>query len=243
MLKPISLIPEVLGEQDQEVQLMKAEIDSHKPGLESINTSVHDMIKNSDPATQAKLQDKLDQLNQGYQSCSSRIRDREEDLKTIKVKLSTFQDMASAQESWLVPSLETLESQEVDQMEATLLKDRLHDMRLQSEERKVELKAIQTLSDELVKHPNTGDVGHVKDKMAQLVQSWKDLNDMHADREKDVEYRENQSHKYHQARDEVIQWLDRMENKVGQLEPVAIDVEIIERQIEELQVMYLHLNK
>ena len=51
-----------------------------------------------------------------------------------------------------------------------------------------------------------------------------------------MEFREDQSNKYLQSRDETNTWLGEMEQRLERLEPVAIDVERIEQQIDTLRV-------
>lgn len=67
---------------------------------------------------------------------------------------------------------------------------------MSSKKREDELKYLQQLGDELVKNPNTSDVGSMKDKLAQLDHNWVDFKAIYDDREKDVEYREQQSNRY-----------------------------------------------
>ena len=57
-----------------------------------------------------------------------------------------------------------------------------------------------------------------------------------SERQKELEFREDQSNKYLQSRDETNTWLGEMEQRLERLEPVAIDVERIEQQIDTLRV-------
>lgn len=41
---------------------------------------------------------------------------------------------------------------------------------------------------------------------------------------------------YEKLRDQVLVWLQNTETRVNRLEPVAVDMEVIKRQIEELKV-------
>ncbi len=49
--------------------------------------------------------------------------------------------------------------------------------------------------------------------------------------------REEQSDKFDQCKASVLRWLGSTEARLDDLEPVAIDIEIIEKQIEEIEVI------
>ena len=59
------------------------------------------------------------------------------------------------------------------------------------------------------------------------------------ERQKELAERDDQQSRYGDAKDDVIAWLSEMEARIERLEPVAIDVEVIEQQIDDLRVRRL----
>lgn len=69
-----------------------------------------------------------------------------------------------------------------------------------------------------------------------MEQLWKELNLAVDEKHKNSKLRLEQLNAYEKLRDQVLFWLTNMENKVNQLEPVAVEMETIKKQIEELKV-------
>lgn len=66
---------------------------------------------------------------------------------------------------------------------------------------------------------------------------WKDLLQLLDEKHRNSKLRVEQLNAYEKLRDQVLHWLTNMENKLNRLEPVAIEVESIKKQIEELKVL------
>lgn len=55
-MKPVSLNQDTLRDQVQEIREVKADIEDHQPGVESVNKSVSKVIKSADPKTQGVME-------------------------------------------------------------------------------------------------------------------------------------------------------------------------------------------
>lgn len=66
---------------------------------------------------------------------------------------------------------------------------------------------------------------------------WKDLNSLLEDKQKLSRARADQLGAYEKLRDQVIEWLTAMETRVLRLEPVAVEIETLKRQTEQLKVI------
>ncbi len=69
-----------------------------------------------------------------------------------------------------------------------------------------------------------------------LEQLWKELNQLLDDKHRNSKLRLEQLNAYEKLRDQVLSWLNNMEIRVNRLEPVAVEMETIKKQIEELKV-------
>lgn len=65
---------------------------------------------------------------------------------------------------------------------------------------------------------------------------WRELNNLLEDRHRLGKARTEQLMAYEKLRDQVLVWLQNTETRVNRLEPVAVDMEVIKRQIDELKV-------
>lgn len=196
-MKPVSLNEEVLSDQAQEIQEVRADIEDHTPGVESINKSVQDMIRTGDPSTKVNLQQKLDKLNKSFEKCERRASQRQHDIKLISDKLNDFVELSTDMENWLFSNFEALESQDVDEneIETGELKDKLRTIGLNTKERERQLKELEQMGEELVKHPNSGDVVPVKDRLVKLKHDWTDFNTVYGEKQTVVEEQQQQSHR------------------------------------------------
>lgn len=68
-----------------------------------------------------------------------------------------------------------------------------------------------------------------------LESQWKDLNALLDEKQKLSKQRSEQLVAYEKLRDQVLEWLQSTENKVARLEPIAIDIETLKRQNEEIK--------
>ena len=238
-LRPISLADETLQDQIQEVQMMRSDVDSHQPSINTVNKS----IDSSDPNTSKAMLDQLKDLNTRFNDVSDRCKEREKDQKDVSSKLNDFRDHIQAFNDWVAPTLETLESKEMAQLDTPQYKAKVNDIRAEAEEKVQDLEYIKAIGQELIKNPKTGDVSGVKEAMAECERNWHDFNEVLDDKEQEATQREEQSNRYAEVYAEVVQWLCNTEGTVDALEPVAVDIEIIEKQIEELQVSRMAQNE
>ena len=65
---------------------------------------------------------------------------------------------------------------------------------------------------------------------------WKDLNTVIDRSLADGKLRLDQLHTYEKLRDQVLEWLTRNENRINSLEPVAVDIDLLKKQTDEIKV-------
>lgn len=68
-----------------------------------------------------------------------------------------------------------------------------------------------------------------------LESQWKDLNTLLDEKQKLSKQRSEQLSAYEKLRDQIFEWLTVTENKVSRLEVIAIDIDLLKRQNEELK--------
>ena len=236
-MKPISLSQDSLDNQIQELHMLQSDIESHTPSVDKVNKAAKDLIKSgSDPNKLRDINKKLSSLNEGFKKVAAQCTERGQDIDGVSEKLAQFNEAVQNFEEWVAPALDTLQSSDTSQLETPAFKDKIKEIDEESRQKTDELEKINKLGKALVQNPKTADVGAVKGKVAQCGKTWQEFEQLLRDREREAEYREKQASQYELLRDEVLQWLNEIDNIVDNLQPVAIDVEVVEKQIEELKV-------
>lgn len=69
-----------------------------------------------------------------------------------------------------------------------------------------------------------------------LESQWRELNALLEDHQRLGKARSEQLLAYEKLRDQVLAWLTQTETRVARLEPVALDMDTIKRQVDELKV-------
>ena len=236
-MKPISLSQDGLNNQIQELQMMRTDLESHLPSVESVNKSGLEMMKScSDPRKARAMDNKLKDLNARIDQLAIRCKERGEDVEEVIEKLADYNEGVRRCKEWLEPMLKTLNSPATSELDTQLYKEKIAEIADDAKHKKGDMVALRRAGRLLIESDKTGNVGPVKDSLEKLEKSWEDFQDALEQKQKEADVREQQSNKYDEQRADVTAWLFNMENTVDNLDPVAIDVEVIEVQVEELKV-------
>lgn len=112
----------------------------------------------------------------------------------------------------------------------------IEDVISQREMRKGEFEEVVRSGKNLLGKRDITDSSVVKDKLKILEQQWKELGDILNDYHRKNKERMEQLSAYEALRVKVQEWLSSMEIKVDNLEPVALDKEVLRRQSLEIKV-------
>lgn len=116
----------------------------------------------------------------------------------------------------------------------------IEDVINQRETRKEEFEEVIRSGKNLVSKRDITDTSVVKDKLKLLEQQWKELGDLLNDYHRKNKERMEQLSAYEALRAKVLEWLHSMEIKVDNLEPIALDKEVLRRQSLEIKVIKLY---
>ena len=236
-MKAISLSQDTLDNQIQDVHMLQSDIESHTPSVDKVNKAAEDLIRSgTDPNKARDIKKKLTDLNERFGRITVKCDERDRDTSDVADKLAIFNDAVRNFEDWVEPALDVLESKDTSQMETPAFKDKIGEIGDESGKKTDNLELVNQLGKALVQNPKTADVSGIKSKVTECGKTWQDFDNLLREREREVEYREKQSNQYEALREEVQQWLVDMDNYVDNLEPVAIDLEVVEKQIDELKV-------
>ncbi len=87
----------------------------------------------------------------------------------------------------------------------------------------------------LVGKKDVTDTGPCKETLRELEEKWRELTEVLGERQSQNRARKQSLNAYEAMREEVTRWLAKMERRLDALEPVAVDLDILRRQAEELK--------
>lgn len=87
----------------------------------------------------------------------------------------------------------------------------------------------------LIAKKDVTETGAVRDRVKTLENLWKELNMYLDEKQRLGKQRTEQLVAYEKLRDQVIVWLNTFENRVEKLEPIAVDIEIVKKQTEQIK--------
>ncbi|XP_065222560.1 dystonin isoform X15 [Planococcus citri] len=225
--RPASLHKERLEDQMREHRVLRADVDSHRTSVDSVTQSAQQLINTaSNPRLAKKIETKLRDVVSRYEKLLDKVVKRNELLAEIHHGLTVFNDQASSLERWLGEALEVVPEASDNKVE---------DLIAQKETLKHTLDQVIRDGKALINHKDVTDTANVRDRIKALEVLWKDLNQLLDEKHRNSKLRSEQLNAYEKLRDQVLVWLTNIENRVNRLDPVAVEMEMVKKQIEELK--------
>lgn len=235
-LKPASLIKERLLEQVREHRGLLADLESHRVSLESVTASAQDLMVTASNARLAKkIESKLQDVTGRFEKLLDKAIKRGEFLEDVLQQLNKFLDEATALETELINLQEALDGREMSSLPAEAQAMRMQELARIKDQLRPLYTDCTKLGKDLVGLRDVTDTGNVRDKVKILEDLWKALDSTLDEKAKLYRQRAEQLYAYESLKEQVLTWLSSIERRVESLAPVAIDVEVIKMQIEEVK--------
>uniref|UniRef100_A0A8D9ALE4 Dystonin n=1 Tax=Cacopsylla melanoneura TaxID=428564 RepID=A0A8D9ALE4_9HEMI len=224
--RPAALVKERLEEQMREQRVFQADLDSHRSSVDSVAHSAQEIIHNaSNPRLAKKIETKLRDVTSRFEKLLDKCAKRGEFLTEIHNSLTSFNGQASSVERWLNDVLAAVQLPDV----------KIDDIAAQRDSQRDSLEQTLRNGRNLIAKKDVTETGAVRDRVKTLENLWKELN-LHLDEKQRLgKQRTEQLVAYEKLRDQVIVWLNTFENRVEKLEPIAVDIEIVKKQAEQIK--------
>ncbi|XP_031629806.1 dystonin isoform X14 [Contarinia nasturtii] len=234
--RPASLIKERLQEQIREHRSLLADLESHQASIESVTASANDLTATASNARIAKkIQGKLQDVVGKYEKLYDKALKRGEFLDETLVQLDKFNDESSSVETELCNIQEALENRDLVTLSVDELSTRMNELnRIKDHIRPLFEDCVHQGKD-LVGKRDVTDTGPVRDRVKALENQWKNLDVSISEKAKLSKQRAEQHNAYENLKNQVNAWLTSIENRTNSLAPIAIDLNTINRQIEEMK--------
>ncbi|XP_054274796.1 dystonin isoform X14 [Macrosteles quadrilineatus] len=228
MTRPVSLQKERLEDRLREHRVLQSDIDSHQSSVESVSRTAQELVNTaSNPRLAKKIETKTRDVVTRYEKLHDKCTRLGESFSEIHHALSAFSGEAAELERWLSEATESVS-------EATTVA-RLDEIAKQRDARRDRLEATLRDGRALVSKKDVTDTGNVRDRVKGLESQWRELNALLEDHQRLGKARSEQLLAYEKLRDQVLAWLTQTETRVARLEPVALDMDTIKRQVDELK--------
>ncbi|XP_035712122.1 microtubule-actin cross-linking factor 1 isoform X8 [Folsomia candida] len=229
--KPASLIRERLDEQIREVKMLQADIDSHRPSIESMARSADDLLRTRNATVSKKVEAKLKDVLSRYEKLVEKLVQRSVFLHEVSTHLDSFLLNANHFENWFSEMFETLETR----LTGDDAMAKLDELMRRKDSKKHDFDETISSGKSLVSKKDVTDTSPVKDKIKALENQWRDLTGSLDEKSKLGKTRVEALNAYEKLRDQVQKWLTSMESRVNSFQSVAVDVELIKQQEIELK--------
>ncbi|CRK91723.1 CLUMA_CG005357, isoform G [Clunio marinus] len=237
-LRPASLIKERLQEQIREHRGLLADLESHRASLDSVTVAAQDLMKTASNARLArKIEQKLQDVISRFEKLLDKAIKRSDFLDETLAQLSKFNDESSVLEQELCALQEQMDSRELSMLPAEILAQKTQEMMRMKEQMRPMYEACITLGKDLISKRDVTDTGIVRDKIKALENQWRNLETILDEKMKLFKQKAEQFNAYETLKDQVLQWLAQFEKRTNALASVAIDLDIVKRQAEDLKPM------
>lgn len=234
--RPASLIKERLQEQCREHKQLMVDLDSHRASLDSVGSSAHDLMANASNARLAKkIEIKLNDVNSRFDRLFDKSVKRGEFLDETLGQVIKFNNEASSLEQELSGLQEALEGRELTAFPIDVFAQKMIELsRIKDQLRPLYENCIQ-LGKDLIAKRDVTDTGVIRDRVKALENLFKNIDTTLEDKLKLSKQKAEQLNAYESLKEQVLRWLTVTENRVNNLHAVAVDLNIIKNQAEELK--------
>lgn len=234
--KPASLIQERLEEQIREHRVFQSDIDTHIASIDSVYLSASELISCASNARIAKkIETKLNDVKTRFDKLFDRVQKRGVFLEEVRQNLNEFTGSATQFEKWYTGILEMIESREITKLSIEDYSIRMEEIARNRDLKRNLFEDTIKGGKDLVNKRDVTDTAPVRDRIKSMENQWRELNSLLDEKQRLSKQRTEQLNAYETLREQVNEWLQKMENKITRLQPVAIEIEILKQQNDELK--------
>ncbi|XP_023033519.1 dystonin isoform X18 [Drosophila willistoni] len=235
-LRPASLIKERLQEQIREHKVLLADLQSHQASIDSMQISAKHLLASASNARIAKkVESNLNDVTGKFEKLYEKVTKRGEFLDDVYNRLSKYLDDISTVEQRMASLQEALDSRETSLLSTEELARRMQDLSREKDHLAPLFEDCVRNGKDLISLRDVTDTGALRDRIKALESQWRNINISIDERAKLSKQKAEQQLAYEGLKDQVLSWLASTEARVNGLAPVAIDLDKIRQQHDELK--------
>ncbi|NWW77013.1 MACF1 factor, partial [Climacteris rufus] len=249
VLGPLSIDPNMLNAQKQQVQFMLKEFEARRQQHEQLNQAAQSILTGPgdvSPSTN-QVRDELQGVNQKWSELTERLNSRSSQIDQAIVKSTQYQELLQGLSEKVKAVGQRLSSQSAISTQPDAVKQQLEEtseIRSDLEQLEEEISEAQTLCDDL--SVLIGEQ-YLKDELRKRLETvalpLKGLEDLAADRMNRLQTALASSQQFQHMFDELRTWLDDKRCQQAQSQPISAKLERLQSQIQEQEEFQKSLNQ
>ncbi|NXY09949.1 MACF1 factor, partial [Pteruthius melanotis] len=249
VLGPLSIDPNMLSAQKQQVQFMLKEFEARRQQHEQLNQAAQSILTGPgdvSPST-SQVRDELQGVNQKWSELTERLNSRSSQIDQAIVKSTQYQELLQGLSEKVKAVGQRLSSQSAISTQPDAVKQQLEEtseIRSDLEQLEEEISEAQTLCDDL--SVLIGEQ-YLKDELRKRLETvalpLKGLEDLAADRMNRLQTALASSQQFQHMFDELRTWLDDKRCQQAQSRPISAKLERLQSQIQEQEEFQKSLNQ
>ncbi|XP_028131989.1 microtubule-actin cross-linking factor 1 isoform X36 [Diabrotica virgifera virgifera] len=234
--KPASLIKERLEEQLREHRIFQSDIDTHISSIDNVYMSANELIMSTSNARVAKkIEGKLNDVKVRFEKLFDKTQQRGVFLEGINQDLTVFNNQATKFDEWYNSVIEIIESKDMNRLPMEEYSKQMKKLVANREDNRTMYEDTVKIGKDLLNKRDVTDTTNVRDRVKALENQWKQLDNLLEEKARLSKLRAEQQSNYEALRQKVNDWLSKMETKVSRLEAVAVHLDTLKKQNEELK--------
>nr|XP_034975642.1 microtubule-actin cross-linking factor 1 isoform X16 [Zootoca vivipara] len=249
VLGPLSIDPNMLNAQKQQVQFMLKEFESRKPQYDQLNEAAQGILTSPSEGSPSisNMQEELQAVNQKWTELTERLNSRSSQIDQAIVKSTQYQELLQGLSEKVKAAGQCLSTQSTISTQPEAVKQQLEEtseIRSNLAQLEEEITEAQALCDEL--SVLIGEQ-YLKDELKKRLETvalpLKGLEDLAGDRMNRLQTVLASSQQFQQMFDELHTWLDDKLRQQAQSGPISAKLERLQSQIQEQEEFQKSLNQ
>ncbi|KAF1428955.1 Microtubule-actin cross-linking factor 1, isoforms 1/2/3/5, partial [Spheniscus humboldti] len=249
VLGPLSIDPNMLNAQKQQVQFMLKEFEARRQQHEQLNQAAQSILTGPGDVSPSpnKVREELQGVNQKWSELTERLNSRSSQIDQAIVKSTQYQELLQGLSEKVKAVGQRLSSQSAVSTQPDAVKQQLEEtseIRSDLEQLEEEITEAQTLCDDL--SVLIGEQ-YLKDELRKRLETvalpLKGLEDLAADRMNRLQTALASSQQFQHMFDELRTWLDDKLCQQAQSQPISAKLERLQSQIQEQEEFQKSLNQ
>ena len=225
-----------MEEQQREQRLLQADLDSHRASVEAVGNIAKELLLNSSNAKVAKrTESKLNDVQSRFEKLLDKSLHRVVFLDEVSHALQSFLIESAKFDTWYAHMIELLESRELSKLDISEYEGKIAQLSNKREDQRGNYEDLIRIGKNLTARKDVADTASIRDKMKVIESQWRELSNLFDEKQRLSKLRSERLSAYEKLRDQVTDWLGRTETKVQRLESVAVELEKIQHQTDELK--------
>ena len=236
IMKPASLMRDRLDEQIRTLKVLQSDVISHEPSIHKMYESAQQFIQNSSNVRETKkIETKVKEVQKKFENLVKTVQSREMFFTEISTTLQLFTSQVENFEVWYLETIDFLESRELLQMDADESAKQIDELVKRKDQMKPQFDEMIKNGKGLINKKDTTDKGPCTETIKELEEKWNELGDILGERQASNRLRKQSLNAYEALREQVYMWLSKMEKRIEELEPLAVDLDMLSKQISDLK--------